>query len=83
MRVIKRDALEKLKMSAPDYGWTVEMQIRAIKAQLRVKEYPVPYRRRAAGRSKVSRNLTDALRAGRKILWVIGREAVQRRKPLS
>ena len=77
MRVITWAALSDLQMSDPDYGWTVEMQIRALRAGLRVKEYAIPYRQRAAGRSKVSRTLIGTLRAGVKILWVIGREALQ------
>ncbi len=80
MRVIHWAALSDLEMSDPDYGWTVEMQIKALKKGLRVKEYAMPYRRRAGGRSKVSRTLIGTLRAGMKIFWVIGREAV-RTKP--
>lgn len=81
MRAINWAALSDLKMSDPDYGWTVEMQIKALKKGLRVKEYDMPYRKRAGGRSKVSRTLIGTLRAGVKIFWVIGREALQTRLP--
>ena len=80
MRVITWKSLNILKMSDPDYGWTVEMQIKALKAGLRIEELPVPYKKRSAGRSKVSRTLLGAVRAGVKTLWVIGCEAMHGRK---
>jgi glycosyltransferase involved in cell wall biosynthesis len=81
MRVIKWTSLQALQMSDQNYGWTIEMQIRALKKGLRIKEFPVPYRRRVAGHSKVSRNLSGSLRAGIKIIWVICRELVHFSKP--
>lgn len=74
MRVIAWSALEQLGMSDQDYGWTAEMQVKALNRGLRVREHPVPYWRRKAGRSKVSGTLTGSIRAGAKILWIIGRE---------
>lgn len=71
MRAITWSALQRLEMSDPDYGWTIEMQVRALQHGLRVMEYPVPYRCRKAGRSKVSRTLIGSFRAGVKILWII------------
>ena len=76
MRAIQWSSLQSLDMKDQDYGWTVEMQIKALKRGLRVHEYPLPYRKRAAGRSKVSRTLQGTVRAGFKILWVIFREAL-------
>ena len=76
MRAIKWRALQNLRMKDRNYGWTVEMQIRALKKGIRVMEIPVPYRGRIAGVSKVSRNLKGSVRAGIKILWVIGSEAL-------
>jgi glycosyltransferase involved in cell wall biosynthesis len=76
MRAIQWSSLQSLDMKDQDYGWTVEMQIKALKRGLRVHEYPLPYRKRAAGRSKVSRTLNGTVRAGFKILWVIFREAL-------
>lgn len=70
-RAIRVEALARLGMRDPDYGWTVEMQIRAIKRRLRVMEIPVTYRRRQAGENKVSGNLKNSLRAGVKILWTV------------
>jgi glycosyltransferase involved in cell wall biosynthesis len=76
MRAIHWKALSILNMSDQNFGWTVEMQIRALKTGMRIQEYPLPYRKRAAGRSKVSRTLRGTVKAGVKILWVIFREAV-------
>lgn len=74
-RAISRSALARLAMSDPDYGWTVEMQVRAAKAGLRCRETPARYRRRI-GRSKVSGTIRGVVGAGTKILYVIAREAL-------
>jgi glycosyltransferase involved in cell wall biosynthesis len=66
-RAIRRDALERLRMQDRNYGWTVEMQVRALEHGLRVLEVPVSYRKRTAGVNKVSGNLRASLRAG----WII------------
>lgn len=77
-RAIRREALERLRMADRDYGWTVEMQVRAASLGLRCREIPVRYRRRI-GRSKVSGTVRGVIGAGTKILYVIGREALARR----
>jgi len=69
-RAISFPALQKLNMTDQDFGWTIEMQIRAIEHQLRVKEVPVSYRKRL-GRSKISGTLKGTVLAGYKILWTI------------
>ncbi len=72
-RAIRVDALRHLAMRDRDYGWTVEMQLKARVARLRVVEVPVRYRVRAAGESKVSGTLVGSFRAGWKILgWILG-----------
>jgi glycosyltransferase involved in cell wall biosynthesis len=81
MRAIRWNSLSALNMSDQNFGWTVEMQIRALKSGLRIQEYPLPYRKRTAGRSKVSRTLRGSVKAGVKILWVIFREAFVDKKP--
>jgi len=81
MRAIRWNSLSALSMTDQNFGWTVEMQIRALKTGLRIREYPLPYRKRAAGRSKVSRTLRGSVKAGVKILWVIFREAFVDKKP--
>jgi hypothetical protein len=73
LRVIRRDALEKLQMSDQTWGWTVEMQIKAVHAGLRIRELPVTYCPRLAGKSKISGTLAGSVRAGTKILSTIGR----------
>jgi glycosyltransferase involved in cell wall biosynthesis len=74
MRAVSWEALMAMHMTDRDFGWTVEMQIKAIRANLRVVEYPLPYHVRIAGQSKISRTLTGVFHAGSKIIWVIGRE---------
>jgi len=73
-RAIRRDALERLAMQDRDFGWTIEMQVRAAKQGLRINEVPTGYRRRI-GISKISGTIRGVLLAGTKILFVIGREA--------
>lgn len=70
-RAIRRDALERLSMHDSNFGWTVEMQIKARKHGLRVREVPVRYRRRRGGKSKVSGSVRGSILAGAKILWTI------------
>ena len=79
-RAIRRSSLDELEMADPDYGWTVEMQVRAAKAGLVCLEIPADYRRRI-GTSKVSGTFRGVIGAGTKILYVIGREALRRRRP--
>jgi glycosyltransferase involved in cell wall biosynthesis len=68
-RVIRWPALQKLRMADLDYGWTVEMQIKAAKAKLNCSEVPVSYRNRI-GVSKVSGTVKGAVLAGYKILYM-------------
>jgi glycosyltransferase involved in cell wall biosynthesis len=76
-RVIRRAALDRLQMRDETWGWTVEMQVRAARLGLRVREVPVGYRRRI-GQSKISGTLMGTIKAGWKILWVIAAEALAR-----
>ncbi len=75
-RVIRREALERLHMQDTNYGWTIEMQIKAHRAGLRVLEIPVNYRNRIAGESKISGNLRGSLHAGWKILWTVAKHGL-------
>ncbi|MEM7811452.1 MAG: glycosyltransferase family 2 protein [Planctomycetota bacterium] len=79
-RAISVAALDRLGMADRDFGWTVEMQIKAARARLRVVEVPVPYRRRV-GVSKISGTVGGTIRAGVKILTVIGRHGFVRWTP--
>ena len=69
-RAIKYDRLLDLKMEDKTYGWTVEMQLKALRQKLSYKEIPVNYRNRI-GVSKVSGTVKGAIFAGIKILsWI-------------
>ena len=70
-RAIRREALERLRLEDRGYGWTIEMQGRALQAGLRVLEAPVSYRRRAAGLNKISGNLRASLHASRIIFRTV------------
>ncbi len=71
-RAVRVAPLQRLGMRDRDYGWTVEMQLKARVAGLRVVEVPVRYRPRI-GRSKITGTLRGTLSAGWKILaWIIG-----------
>ncbi|MFY0672086.1 MAG: glycosyltransferase family 2 protein [Bacteroidia bacterium] len=69
-RAMKWKQLQKLNMQDPTYGWTVEMQIKAIKGKMAYKEIAVNYRQRI-GTSKVSGTVKGAIFAGTKILYTI------------
>ena len=69
-RAIKYEKLMALKMEDKTYGWTVEMQLKALKQQLTYLEIPVRYRNRI-GVSKVSGTIKGTIFAGIKILtWI-------------
>jgi glycosyltransferase involved in cell wall biosynthesis len=69
-RAMRYDALLELGMKDTNYGWTVEMQVKAAKHRLRCTEVPVNYRVRI-GESKVSGTIKGTIMAGYKILWTI------------
>jgi len=75
-RAIRVETLRNLGMRDRNYGWTAEMQIRALQQRLRVLEVPVTYGLRKAGQNKVSGDVLASLLAGMKILWVVVRLAV-------
>lgn len=75
-RAIRRGALERLAMRDQAFGWTVEMQAKALRHRLRVAEVAVRYRRRI-GRSKISGTLGGTVRASAAILstiWSVAQE---------
>jgi len=78
-RAIRADALRRLNMQDRTYGWTVEMQVKALQHQMKVVEVPVRYRKRI-GKSKVSGTISGSVKAGAKILWTIGKLAVKKPK---
>lgn len=76
-RAVTREAYQKLNMSDRNFGWTVELQIKAARMHMNVREVPVSYRARI-GRSKVSGTVRGSVAAGVKILWLIFRELAYR-----
>ncbi len=70
-RAIRREALLRLAMRDTNFGWTIEMQIKAHQQGLRVLEVPVRHRRRRGGESKISGSFRGSLLAGLKIIWTI------------
>lgn len=69
-RAIKYDKLLALNMQDKTYGWTVEMQLKALKQKLQYSEVQIHYRNRI-GVSKVSGTVKGAIFAGIKILgWI-------------
>ncbi|HET6320067.1 MAG TPA: glycosyltransferase family 2 protein [Chloroflexota bacterium] len=67
-KAIRADALRALDMHEMTYGWTVEMLVKAARAELRVTEVAVGYRPRLGGRSKVAGSLHGSFSAGAKLL---------------
>lgn len=66
-RAIRRELLDRIAMRDRRYGWTVEMQVRALQLGARVTEVPVRYRRRV-GKSKISGTVTGVIKAG---FWIV------------
>ncbi len=69
-RAITWAALESLEMSDPDFGWTAEMQVKALRRGVTVAEVPVSYRRRV-GISKITGTARGTVLAGYKILSTV------------
>ncbi len=69
-RAIRSEALERLGMVDRNYGWNMEMQVKAIEAKLRILEVPVSYKKRV-GVSKITGTLRGTIGAGYKILWTL------------
>ncbi|MCH7650578.1 MAG: glycosyltransferase family 2 protein [Nitrospinae bacterium] len=69
-RAIRSESLQAIGMRDQDFGWTVEMQIKAVQNGLRIREVPVRYRIRI-GVSKITGTLSGTLKAGTKIIYTI------------
>ena len=74
-RAVRFVALMRLGMEDRGFGWTAEMQVKALKHRLVTTEVPVSYRRRV-GVSKITGTLSGTLKAGGKILWTIVRNRI-------
>jgi len=69
-RAILWTKLLALNMQDQNYGWTIEMQIKAVKHGLKAMEVPVNYKKRI-GVSKISGTIKGTVMAGYKIIWTI------------
>ena len=69
-RAIRRDLLDRIAMQDRRFGWTVEMQVRALQLGARVVEVPVRYRKRV-GKSKISGTVSGVVKAGWWIIYTI------------
>ncbi|MCL6433717.1 MAG: glycosyltransferase family 2 protein [Leptolyngbyaceae cyanobacterium HOT.MB2.61] len=81
LRLIRRSALEQLQMGDRGFGWTVEMQVRAVECGLRICQLPVNYHPRQGGKSKISGTLSGSFKAGTVILGTLGRLYFRLKKP--
>ena len=77
-RAIRYEALQRLGMDDRDWGWTLQMQLRAVRARLTIAEVDVPHRARTAGRSKISGRLAMSLRVGATMFRTILRERARK-----
>ena len=73
LRLIRKSSLEQISMQDRGFGWTVEMQVRAIEEGLKICELPVNYRRRQGGKSKISGTISGSIQAGTIILTTLGK----------
>jgi glycosyltransferase involved in cell wall biosynthesis len=71
-RAVSWSALERVGMRDRDFGWTVELQVKAAAHGLRCLEVPVRYRKRV-GTSKITGTVRGSIKAGAKILYTIAR----------
>jgi glycosyltransferase involved in cell wall biosynthesis len=78
LRFIRRSALAQIQMQDRGFGWTLEMQVRAVELGLRIWECPVGYAPRQGGRSKISGTLRGSVQAGTIILSTLVRLCCRR-----
>lgn len=76
-RAVRFDRLLELGLDDPDYGWYVQMQVRALRLRHRVASVPVAFARRARGRSKVSGSVRGSLAAGRVMIRTLAEETLR------
>ncbi len=81
-RAIRYPALLALNMQDQRYGWTVEMQVKAIQAKMRITEVPVSTLRRI-GVSKISGTFKGVIGAATGIFGTIFKLWLQQKKPVA
>ena len=78
-RAVSFPELLALQMDDHDWGWTLQMQIRALRQGLRIVEVEVSHRGRTEGVSKISGNLVISLKVGAKMFYTLAREWLSER----
>jgi len=78
-RAVHCSQLAALEMREMTYGWPVEMLVKAARAQYRIVEVPIHYRRRSHGRSKVAGTIAGSLKAAFCMVRTTVRYAATRR----
>lgn len=76
-RAIRFSRLLELEMDDRNWGWTLQMQIRAARRGLRILEIEVPHRTRTEGASKISGSFTASIRVGLKMFYTLARERLR------
>lgn len=77
LRASRLALLLDLRLDDPDYGWNVQMEVRALRAGWRLLEVPVLFEGRRAGRSKISGSLGGSLGAARGMISALWREVAR------
>ena len=72
LRMIRKNALNSMDMKDRAFGWTVEMQVKAVEMGLKICELPVSYLKRQGGESKISGTIVGSFQAGTTILSTLG-----------
>lgn len=83
LRLVRRTALDPMRLADRAFGWNLEMQVRAVELHLRCVELPVEYYPRTAGESKISGSWSGSWRAGCGILKMLAHLWRLRRTPLA
>jgi hypothetical protein len=76
-RAIALPSLLAIEMDDRNWGWTLQMQIRALRSGLRIAEADVTQRVREGGVSKISGNLAVSLKVGAEMLYALARERLR------
>lgn len=76
-RAVRFDVLRDLALDDPDFGWNVQMQVRALRGGYRVAEVPVVWERRALGASKITGSLRGSVAASWGMVATLIREAAR------
>ncbi len=77
LRAIRFRSLLGLDLDDPDFGWNVQMHVRALRAGLTVREVPVRFEPRQRGESKISGVPSAVARAGTTMIGMLVREAIR------